>query len=105
MQAHPANLPLHQPTKWMPVDSEEPPQGQEGQDEETCQHGKLSLLSECGQLLSIACPLVVEGVAAICEQLVASSCVGHLPDPAALPALLLAQAIYNVSGYSIVSGL
>lgn len=48
---------------------------------------------------------MVEGVAAISEQLVASSCVGHLSDPAALPALLLAQAIYNVSGYSIVSGL
>eukprot|EP00775_Hariotina_reticulata_P002797 gene2797-3090_t len=44
-------------------------------------------------------------MAAIFEELVASSCVGHLPDPAALPALLQAQAIYNVTGYSIVSGL
>lgn len=56
-------------------------------------------------MLVIAGPLFVEGMAAIGEQLVATSCIGHLPDPAALSALVLAQAIYNVSGYSIVSGL
>lgn len=30
---------------------------------------------------------------------------GQLPDPAALSALVLAEALYNVSGYSVVSGL
>jgi Na+-driven multidrug efflux pump len=47
----------------------------------------------------------VEGVAAIGQQLVASSCVGHLNSNAALSALILAQSLYNVTGYSLVSGL
>lgn len=53
----------------------------------------------------IAGPLFVEGVAAIGQQLVASSCVGHLNNDAALSALILAQSLYNVTGYSLVSGL
>jgi MATE family multidrug resistance protein len=53
----------------------------------------------------IAGPLFVEGVAAIGQQLVASSCVGHLNSNAALSALILAQSLYNVTGYSLVSGL
>lgn len=47
----------------------------------------------------------MEGVAAIGQQLVASSCVGHLNSNAALSALILAQSLYNVTGYSLVSGL
>jgi hypothetical protein len=39
----------------------------------------------------MAGPLFVEGVAAIGEQLVATAAVGQLPDPAALPALVMAQ--------------
>lgn len=66
---------------------------------------KSRMLLVCCRVLVIAGPLFVEGVAAIGEQLVATSFVGHLPDPVALSALVLAQAIYNVSGYSIVSGL
>jgi MatE len=57
------------------------------------------------RLLFIAAPLFVEGLAAIGEQLVATSCVGHLPQATALSALVLAQAVYNLMGYSIVSGL
>lgn len=53
----------------------------------------------------LAGPLFIEGVAAVGEQLVATSCVGHLPGHTSLSALVLAQAIYNVSGYSVVSGL
>lgn len=56
-------------------------------------------------IFHIAGPLFVEGVAAIGQQLVASSCVGHLNDDAALSALILAQSLYNVTGYSLVSGL
>eukprot|EP00879_Flechtneria_rotunda_P027684 GHRR01029666.1.p1 GENE.GHRR01029666.1~~GHRR01029666.1.p1 ORF type:complete len:206 (+),score=37.51 GHRR01029666.1:149-766(+) len=69
------------------------------------QHKQTSLVQECGTILSLGGPLFVEGVAAIGEQLVATSCVGHLADPSALSALVLAEAVYNVSGYSIVSGL
>lgn len=47
----------------------------------------------------------MEGVAAIGQQLVASSCVGHLNNDAALSALIIAQSLYNVTGYSLVSGL
>jgi hypothetical protein len=43
------------------------------------------------RLVSIAGPLFVEGVAAIGEQLVATAAVGQLPDPTALPALVMAQ--------------
>jgi MATE family multidrug resistance protein len=56
-------------------------------------------------IFHIAGPLFVEGVAAIGQQLVASSCVGHLNDDTALSALILAQSLYNVTGYSLVSGL
>eukprot|EP00878_Enallax_costatus_P021929 GHUV01023242.1.p1 GENE.GHUV01023242.1~~GHUV01023242.1.p1 ORF type:complete len:238 (+),score=39.17 GHUV01023242.1:218-931(+) len=99
--SHPAVIPIHQPA-WMPKEQSYEQLPVEGQQEQL--HNP-SLLHECQQVLVIAGPLFIEGVAAIGEQLVATSCVGHLPDPAALSALVLAQAIYNVSGYSIVSGL
>ncbi|WIA28566.1 hypothetical protein OEZ86_011106 [Tetradesmus obliquus] len=100
-QAHPANLPLHQ-AAWFPKDAEAEQQQEEAADDVQFPP---SLLQECEQLVSIAGPLFIEGVAAIGEQLVATAAVGHLPEPTALPALVMAQAIYNVSGYSIVSGL
>lgn len=57
------------------------------------------------RVLILACPLFVEGVASIAEELIAFSYIRHLPDPTSLSALVLADAIYNVSGHSIVSGL
>jgi hypothetical protein len=56
-------------------------------------------------ILVIGGPLFIEGVAAIGQQLVATSCLGHVGNPAALSALILAQSLYAVTGYSLVSGL
>ncbi|KAF6264495.1 mate-domain-containing protein [Scenedesmus sp. NREL 46B-D3] len=104
-QTHPANVPLHQ-AAWFPKNSHSDA-AVDQQQEEAVADMQLppSLLQECTQLVSIAGPLFIEGVAAIGEQLVATAAVGQLPEPTALPALVMAQAIYNVSGYSIVSGL
>lgn len=97
---HPANIPLHPPAH---------PAAAAPQTSEQQQHAQHSpsamMLGECRHICHIAGPLFVEGVAAIGQQLVASSCVGHLNNDAALSALILAQSLYNVSGYSLVSGL
>ncbi|WIA15364.1 hypothetical protein OEZ85_002028 [Tetradesmus obliquus] len=100
-QTHPANIPLHQAARF-------PKDATERQQQKKAAAGVKShpsLVQECKQLAVIAGPLFIEGVAGMGEQLVATAAVGHLQDPAALPALVMAQAIFNVSGYSIVDGL
>ncbi|KAF8072612.1 DTX14 [Scenedesmus sp. PABB004] len=100
--AHPINLPLH-----APHGGDMRRAGSSGSDTAAHpgQRPPPGLAQEALQLAAIAGPLFVEGVAAIGEQLVATACVGRLPGAVPLSSLVLSQAIYNVSGYSVVSGL
>eukprot|EP00877_Chromochloris_zofingiensis_P013278 jgi/Chrzof1/8203/Cz03g01120.t1 len=48
---------------------------------------------------------MIEGMSATSLQLITTTYIGHVNSPTALSSLVLANTVYNVTGYSIVSGL
>ncbi|PNH03694.1 MATE efflux family protein DTX1 [Tetrabaena socialis] len=57
------------------------------------------------RLARLAGPLVIQNVAGYSLSLVSAVFVGHLNDPVALSAAVLAGSFYNITGFSLVIGL
>jgi hypothetical protein len=62
-------------------------------------------LGELARLSKLAGPLFVQNVLSYSSTVVAVAFVGHLNDPQLLSSAVLANSLYNVTGYSLLSGL
>eukprot|EP00878_Enallax_costatus_P024109 GHUV01025702.1.p1 GENE.GHUV01025702.1~~GHUV01025702.1.p1 ORF type:complete len:494 (+),score=51.79 GHUV01025702.1:73-1554(+) len=67
--------------------------------------GSHKVRAELSRLTSMAGPLFLQNIFSYSTSVVAVAFVGHLGDPLLLSSAVLANSLYNVTGYSLISGL
>ncbi|GLC40447.1 hypothetical protein PLESTB_001346900 [Pleodorina starrii] len=76
-----------------------------GEDGDGDQSGRAQLVAELGRLARLSGPLILQNLAGYMLSVISTAFIGHLNDPVALSATVLATSFYNITGYSLVIGL